>query len=163
LVSKLLQAIRGGRASDFHVSVLHDRVFKFVVSSKQVGFHVYKLHSYTYDFFKLYFHQCGNVGPAWIREYQAYEADESNSWTYVQSRRTHSFAEVVKSNPPLTGANCVKVCSCGSVFNRLSFLRVLAFQCLVFPADSEPTAFASQAMFTAQAKNTEVLTPFFGT
>lgn len=83
LVSKLLQSVLGGRASDFRVSLLHDRVFKFMVSLKQVGFHVYKLHSYACDLFKLYFHLWGNGGPAWIREFQAYAEDESNSWTHV--------------------------------------------------------------------------------
>ena len=38
LVGHILQAVLDGRALDFWVSLLQDRVFSFVVSSKQVGF-----------------------------------------------------------------------------------------------------------------------------
>lgn len=45
-VSYILQYCLGGSASDFRIEQLGDRVFKFQVSEKKVGFYIYNLKFY---------------------------------------------------------------------------------------------------------------------
>jgi hypothetical protein len=40
-VSVSLQACFGGKASQFQVTLLHGRVFRFVVASRSIGFEIY--------------------------------------------------------------------------------------------------------------------------
>jgi hypothetical protein len=42
-VALILQSVIVGRANDFHVHSLCDRVFRFSVHSQAVGFHIYQL------------------------------------------------------------------------------------------------------------------------
>jgi hypothetical protein len=126
-VGEMLQAVFGGHASAFEVSLLNDRVFSFVVASKFVGFQVYKLHSFYCDQFKLFFHLWGNGDPDWIRESQAFFQEEENAWTSVTARHSRSYVEEVRANP-LTGANTVKVGPRKLVFNRLTFQEFLLLQ-----------------------------------
>jgi hypothetical protein len=48
-VGFLLQATIGGTAVDFRPQQISERVFKFVVNSRNMGFHVYNLRSFTCD------------------------------------------------------------------------------------------------------------------
>lgn len=117
-VGTLLQATIGGVAEDFDVVPLSDRVFRFSVSSRWVGFHIFKLRSFECNLFKVFFHLWGNGGPRWISEWKAYCKEEASSWSSAASGRSKpaqvftrskaSYAEVVKSNP-LTGANAIPV------------------------------------------------------
>jgi hypothetical protein len=115
---------------------LSDRVFRFSLSCKDVGFAVYRRHSYICPLFKAYLHLWNSGGPNWIKEWQLYSDEESSSWKLVSRRRNlqASFADVVRK-PALSGANLVPlVCpvraepsSSGlrqrsSMFNRISFL-----------------------------------------
>jgi hypothetical protein len=54
-VGLLLQAILGGVAAYFRPQRILDRVFKFLVPSKNVGFHVYKLRSFSCAQYQLFF------------------------------------------------------------------------------------------------------------
>ena len=55
-VGVILQATLGGLASDFRVSQLGDRVFRFVVSTRAVGFYVRDLQSFECKLYKVSFH-----------------------------------------------------------------------------------------------------------
>ncbi|KAJ1289248.1 hypothetical protein BS78_02G149600 [Paspalum vaginatum] len=53
-VGFLLQSCLGGHHSNFHCLELEDRIFKFAISSQEVGFWVYKLKNYSCEAFKSY-------------------------------------------------------------------------------------------------------------
>ena len=55
-VAAALEAALGGSAIDLMVTYVKDKVFSFVVSCKEVGFHIVDSCSYAYSQFKCYFH-----------------------------------------------------------------------------------------------------------
>jgi hypothetical protein len=55
-VGLILQATMGGTATDFSPVQLSDRVFSFVVASKNVGFHIYNLRSFACEQYQVFFH-----------------------------------------------------------------------------------------------------------
>ena len=55
-VGLLLQATIGRVAQDFCVLQLGPRVFRFSVSSKSVGFHIFKLVNFESSSYKIFFH-----------------------------------------------------------------------------------------------------------
>jgi hypothetical protein len=58
----LLQATLGGVAADFRQQQISDRVFRFVVTSRNVGFHIYDLKSYACEQYQIFFNLWGNSG-----------------------------------------------------------------------------------------------------
>lgn len=68
-VAYILQAVIGGDAPSFRVLQLGDRVFRFSVHSRQVGFHVYKLRSYECSAFKIFFNLWHRGGPSFRSEF----------------------------------------------------------------------------------------------
>ncbi|CAD6239551.1 unnamed protein product [Miscanthus lutarioriparius] len=131
----LVVATIGGSASDFDVVQLADRVFRFSVSSKLVGFHIVKLKSFESSCFKIFFHLRSNGGPRWELEFANYCKEEASSWSEIRRSssspqqqppsiasknfvRQRSFAEAVKLGH-LTGANAIPMRV--SAFNRLEF------------------------------------------
>jgi hypothetical protein len=130
-VGLLLQSFIGGSAKLFRTLQLSDRVFRFSLSCKEVGFAVYRRHSFNCSSFKAYLHLWNYGGPNWIKEWQLFSDEESCSWTLVSRGCTQkaSFADIVRS-PVLSGANLVPLgglVGAGrlqprfSVFNRISF------------------------------------------
>ncbi|KAJ1288605.1 hypothetical protein BS78_02G100600 [Paspalum vaginatum] len=117
-VGSLLQATIGGSADLFRVLYLSDRVFRFSVSSSQVGFEVYKTIGFSCEFYKLSFHLWGSGGATWIRESLLFDKEESNSWQYVGSnnRKSNSAKSSTRRTFPL---------SKGSVFDRLQHCQPL--------------------------------------
>jgi hypothetical protein len=113
---------------------LADRVFRFTVSSRDVGFHIYNSRCIVRSEFKAFFNLWNSGGPNWNYELKLFLQEENANWWFVSGRKKISFADVVR-RPPLTGANAVPVrrylsssCSAGkliaprsSVFNRLGF------------------------------------------
>jgi hypothetical protein len=138
-VGLLLQSFVGGEAGLFRVSQLADRVFRFSISCKVVGFAVYHLHSYSCSVFKAYLHLWNSGGPNWFIEWQRYSAEESNSWKLVSHRRSSPAPYANMSRKPaLSGANLVPLghrqrsvhapeglmqMQRRSVFDRISFSR----------------------------------------
>jgi hypothetical protein len=59
VVAIALEAVIGGYCGSLKVSLIRDKVFSFVVSSKQVGFHIMNIRSYSCPQFKCYFHLWG--------------------------------------------------------------------------------------------------------
>lgn len=101
LVSNLLQAVLGGNAHAFKVSFLNDRVYKFSVSSKKVGFFIYNLRFYECDSFRVSFHLWGNGGPSSQQEVARWKEEQDREWTMVRRKRNKqkvTSADVVKGN-----------------------------------------------------------------
>ena len=75
--------------------------FRFSISSKVVGFHIFKLVSFECSCYKVLFHLWGNGGPRWDLEFAAFNREEVDSWVPVKGsiqRLNHkSFADAVKS------------------------------------------------------------------
>jgi hypothetical protein len=67
-VGLALQSCFGGIAAQFHVKILQDRVFRFSVSSRAVGFEIYNSGKFSEKDFDLYVHLWGNGGPNWLFE-----------------------------------------------------------------------------------------------
>jgi hypothetical protein len=55
LIGLILQAMLGGSAADFRPQKISDAVFKFVVASRNVGFHIYNLKSFACDQYQIFF------------------------------------------------------------------------------------------------------------
>lgn len=85
-VSLILQATLGGRAEDFHVVHLAGWMFRFSVSSKEVGFWIYKLHKFLCKQFAILFFLWGNGGPNWRRDLALWESEQEAEWTTVGSK-----------------------------------------------------------------------------
>jgi hypothetical protein len=134
-VALIIQATIGGSAPDFNVIQLANRVFRFSVADKRVGFHIVKLGCFSSSCYKVFFHLWSNGGPHWDHEYAAYCREEASSWSEIRkvpsvskqlSPITHSrkasihrsFADAVKF-VPLTGAN--KIPLRVSAFDRIQF------------------------------------------
>ena len=140
-VGLLLQATIGGSAAEFCVFALGDRVFRFSVSSNQVGHFIFKLRSFECSLYKLHFHLWNNGGPKWQLEWKKFRSEEENSWQPAQKNKTSTtFSEFDLNKPPLSGANAVPIRS--SVFKRVQFPsffpdnqnRTSAFERLEFPS-----------------------------
>jgi hypothetical protein len=54
-IGLILQATLGGVVADFRPQQISDWVFKFVVTSKNVGFHIYNLQSFSCDQYMIFF------------------------------------------------------------------------------------------------------------
>lgn len=99
VVALILQATIGGSTPHFRVSLLCDRTFKLFVSSKDVGFFIHNLRSFSCDLYVLFFHLWGNGGLNWRHELRLFLAKEKLSWQEVQSV-CKSSADTVKSMRP---------------------------------------------------------------
>lgn len=75
----ILQATIGGDASLFKVSSLSDRVFRFMVATKEAGLFVHRLGSFECDLYKVFFHLWGHGGPNWRREFKLFLEEERES------------------------------------------------------------------------------------
>lgn len=137
-VGRILQATIGGNASCFRVSSLGDRVFKFLVASKEVGLIIRRLGSFENDLFKMFFFLWGGGGPDWRLEYKKFLVEEDNLWNSAPTSRSQprSFADVVRRPPatsvfcpPLSGANAIPL---GNAKRKSVHSR------LVFPSTSSP-------------------------
>jgi hypothetical protein len=123
----LLQANLGGVAVDFRPQQIYDRVFKFVVASRNVGFHIYKLRSYLCEQYKIFFHLSGNGGAHWNLESKKYAEEEQSQWTAVLSKaermQQKSYADIIRGRH-LNGANRVPIgnrLQRRSVFQRIQW------------------------------------------
>jgi hypothetical protein len=78
-VGLILQATLGGSATDFRLIPIADQVFKFIVASRNAGFHVYNLRSFSCDQYKIFFNLWGGVCANWRAEFCCYEQEEHDS------------------------------------------------------------------------------------
>lgn len=103
VVASLLHASIGEDRGRFEVLPLGDRVFRFTVSRKKVGFYIYGLWSFECREFKIHFHLWGRGGPQVEREQCNWDNEEQEQWMLVQNRRlkSKSYVDVVRqANPP---------------------------------------------------------------
>jgi hypothetical protein len=91
-----LEAAIGGYCGHLKVSLLHERVYSFVVSSKQVGFEIIKKRFYSCQQFKCYFNLWGLGGPIWAREFRLWQNECNEEWTLVSPSKKH-LAQGVKA------------------------------------------------------------------
>jgi hypothetical protein len=91
----LLQSAIGGSTKDFNVHSLSDRVFRFSVSGKQVGFFIYNLRFFKSLDFIVYFHLWNGGGPNWQKEFSDFSSEEDGSWQLV-SKKKLSYADAIK-------------------------------------------------------------------
>jgi hypothetical protein len=106
-VDYLLQAALGGFAKGFNVSQLSGRVFRFSVSSKVVGFHIYNSKCIDRSEFRAFFNLWNHGGPNWTYEYRKFIQEENANWWIVKGKKNF-FANIVKL-PPLSGANAIPI------------------------------------------------------
>lgn len=98
-VALMLQACLGGLARDYNVFFLSGWMFIFSVSCKNVGFMVYKLKSFSWKSFVVFFHLWGDGRPNWRQEYALWQAEQKAEWTLVGPKGKPSYADAVRSNP----------------------------------------------------------------
>lgn len=151
-VGFLLQSALGGVASEFLVKEVADWVFKFRVTSKEVGFLVYGLKDFSSDSFRVVFNICNDIG--FDRSVEAISPSEP--WQRVSYKKVKkSYVEAVKTplsfSPsrfdPRTGANASVLGKKDPLHPRASvFARLNSWDLL---RNSE------QGSVHLQAKNTE--------
>jgi hypothetical protein len=83
MVSLALEVAIGGHFGDLKVSLIADRVYSFIVSSKVVGFDIIKLWDYECFQFKCFFHLWGYGGPKWHREFSLWQKECNAQWQFV--------------------------------------------------------------------------------
>jgi hypothetical protein len=76
-VGHLLQAALCGFTRGFNVFPLADRVFRFTVSSKDVGFHIYNSKCIVRPEFKAFFNLRNFGGPNWTYEFRLFLQEEN--------------------------------------------------------------------------------------
>jgi hypothetical protein len=128
-VGHLLQAALGGFASGFEVLQLADRVFRFLVSSMAVGFHIYNSVCIDRKEFRAFFNLWNYGGPNWKHEFKIFSEEEASSWQQVRGKKSLSFADIVKL--PLTSANAIPIrnnINSPSGFERQPWARTSVFR-----------------------------------
>ena len=105
-IASTLSAILGDLAEHFHVSLIEDRIFLFSVSSKAIGFEIYRIREFVCDELELSFHLFNDSGLASARSFSS----NLSVFPWVEVRKKSSYADVVKKPTAiLTGANRVPI------------------------------------------------------
>jgi hypothetical protein len=103
-------------------------VFKFVVASRNVGFHIYKLRSFSCEHYQIFFNLWNDGGAHWQSESERYFREEDSQWTKVvnrKGRKNLSYADVVRNLMPVSVANVVPLGHAD--VQRSSAPRILVF------------------------------------
>nr|AWA45197.1 hypothetical protein SS81E14_000014 [Saccharum spontaneum] len=99
-----LSKILGGPTSAFHVSQIEDRIFFFLVSSKHIGFQVYKIRNFVCNEFELFFQLYNEAGLSFARAHI-----NPKPFPWVDVRRKSYAAVARKQSSLLFGANRVPI------------------------------------------------------
>jgi hypothetical protein len=151
----ILQATLLGVTADFRPQQISDRVFKFVVASRNVGFHIYNLRSFSCEQYKIYFNLWSNGGPNWVSEVEKFFKEEECQWSLVSHRKaknSRSYAEVVSKEPLHTGANWVPLGTSRARRNWKPPHRTSVFQRISWPKKR----YVDHRHWLAQAKNMDL-------
>ena len=115
--------------------MIEDRIFIFSISSKAIGFEIYRIRKFVCDELELSFHLFNDSGLASARSFSS----NLPVFPWVEVRKKSSYADVKKPIAVLTGANRVPIRSSPVrqndtsraqrklVFDRLSFPRISVF------------------------------------
>lgn len=108
-VDSALSAVLGGNSSSFHPLSLDDRIFRFSVSCKKVGFLVLHLSSLSCVEFKLGFFLYNDSGFQSALDFSLSDSGPTYDWVEVGHKNAkHSYAQAVKNGSSLlSGANLV--------------------------------------------------------
>ncbi|TKV99502.1 hypothetical protein SEVIR_8G048460v4 [Setaria viridis] len=103
-VGFMLQSALGGSAPRFEVSEIADWIFKFCVSSKDVGLLVHQLGFFQCEIFKVAFNLWNDRGLNFARSVLASSQGTNFPWVSVASKKSRVASSL---HPPLTGANTI--------------------------------------------------------
>lgn len=101
-VGLILQSCLGGKIEDFHVIHLSGMMYHFSVSSKNVGFLIYRLNSYECASSVVFFSLWGFGGPdCWKKNLDLWIHDQENELTVYRRKSSRkssskSYADVAK-------------------------------------------------------------------
>lgn len=110
-VGLCLHSVLGGNAKDFNPFLPEDQIFRFSVSSKQVGLLVIELDQVIAENFKLVFFFCNDSGFQKALRFAKLDSGPTFSWEKAKSGKSRdSYVDAAKSRKhPLTGANAVPI------------------------------------------------------
>jgi hypothetical protein len=150
-----LEAAIGGYCGHLKVSLLCERVYSFVVSSKQVGFEIIKKRFYSCQQFKCYFNLWGLGGPNWAREFRLWQNECNEEWTLVSPSKNHlaqgvNALKLAKPKSAIKKSNAVK--------KKLTFASTLDYvACKGYTNDSPIQKSTDIVTLSAKASNVSTL------
>jgi hypothetical protein len=135
-----LESCIGGNCDDLAVKFLNDRVFRFSVSSKAVGFMVNALRSFSCSSFKCYFHLWSNGGPYWHKEFLQWQADCDKEWILVSPNkgRTDKALAALHTTPQKSALRARQFTA--SVKKKLTFAEEVAYPACPGYVAANPTS-----------------------
>jgi hypothetical protein len=86
---------------------ISERVFRFLVSCREVEFLINHLQYYKCESFIVFFHLWNNGGANWQKELQDFKKDENESWQ-TDLRKRISYVDAM-NKPPLSEANSTPI------------------------------------------------------
>nr|TKW08979.1 hypothetical protein SEVIR_6G061100v2 [Setaria viridis] len=110
-VGLLLQSVLGGSAPLFVVTELEDWIFKFCVSSKEVGLLIYQMGFFLCEDFKVVFNLWNSRGFHFAKLALAKAQGVHHPWSIVASKKSRLSSQhsAHSGQYPLTGANSVPI------------------------------------------------------
>lgn len=98
LLASCFNHLLGGTDADFCVMHVSGMMFHFTVSTKDVGFYIYRSCSFECQSFEVFFSLWGSGGPNWRKNYDLWIKEEAE-WTTILGNKfaKKSFVEVVQS------------------------------------------------------------------
>jgi hypothetical protein len=149
-ISIALESCIGGLCDDLSVVQLGDRVFRFSVNSRAVGFMVYDLKCFSSDSFKCYFHLWGNGGPASKREFVAWQRECQKEWTLISPNKMRSISalKALRKKSSKSALKMGKTISTKRKLNFASFLSYTACHGYEYPATPDEDADMLQAGYS---------------
>jgi hypothetical protein len=98
-VSLILQATLGGVVTDFRSKRISERVYQFLVASRNVSFHIAKIRSFSCDNYKLFFHLWGHGGGGELEDgIQIFIEEGDAQWhTVIHKQGKKSYADAVRT------------------------------------------------------------------
>jgi hypothetical protein len=141
IVGLALESCIGGLCDNLTVVQLSDRVFRFSVSSRFVGFMINSIRSFSCEQFKCHFHLWGNGGPNWIKEFRLWQKESNAEWTLVSpnKKRTDAAMRALRSQPARPIIQKQRVAS--KVKRSISFASNLSYDaCAGYAAREEPSS-----------------------
>ena len=117
-VGLILQSVLGGFAPDFAMVGIKDWVFKFIVFFREVGLMIYNLGIISDASFKVAFFLWNERGLHLAESFISASLGTNFHWIEVRSKKK-SYADVVRSSPPLSGANRIPL---GTSLPKKSFV-----------------------------------------